>query len=471
MIFSRLISALLILLTAMPAWSLDPAVGPLEKIPLATFTPPEIETSTLKNGMRIFVLPDFELPIFEMSILLKIGTVYEDPSKLGITNLLFSGLTTGGTQSKSGSEIDRELEQVASQITSEVGSEYSIIKVRCLRQNWEKTLSILFDILAHPRFEPGKIDRARDRLLDGIRRRNEDPTGLAVREFRQGLYGRESVWARVPTEKTVSGITAEDIRLYYEKYFSTDQIWAAVSGDVTQGEAVRLIKKLSKPLPKRNVVFPVLPEVQKQWQPGVHLIAKDVNQSNLVLGHFGDKRFNPDKYALAVANYLIGGSTFGSRLGNRIRTRLGLAYSVYSAFGMDTDYGLFLMLISTKSDSTVQVIEEVGKVLSQMQGDSPVTQAELEEAKKTILNQLLFQYEQPSEIVEKEVFYRFYNYPPDYLTVYQREIGKVTVDDVNRVLKQYFFPDRLSVVVVGSPLQREALKSFGGFDEWPLDNE
>jgi zinc protease len=235
-----------------------------------------------------------------------------------------------------------------------------------------------------------------------------------------------------------------------------------------------LIAKLTPYMEKwpSQTINLALPEpVKKEWSPSLQGIDRPVNQSSIILGHFGDKRFNPDKFSIILANQILGLSTFGSRLGTKIRTDLGLAYSVYSNFDLETDIGAFQIVARTKSSSTFELINETRKLLEAALTEQPFTQEELDNAKQTILNQLIFKYSDPFEVVQDRARYDFYGYPPDYLTVYQRAIRETSLDQVQSALKKYFFPDQLKILIVGDLKAIGNRTELGKIEKLPLDND
>ncbi|MDO8520388.1 MAG: pitrilysin family protein [Deltaproteobacteria bacterium] len=455
------------LFAASPLFAADPVVAGLESTSPEVFNPPKIKTHVFDNGLKLYFLENRELPVVEMSALIKVGSVDDPGDKKGLTNFMMSGIRTGGGGGRDGDQFDEELEKMAAQIRVDAKKEFSTMKLSILSQDFVAGASLFFDLLKNPRFEPGKLELVRDRLLDAIQRRNEDPDEIASREFSQQLFGEESVWARVSTAETVGSITRDEIRQFFESRVKPGITWLSVSGDISFSELKKVLGPLVSDWKGENP--PPRPEskLAKEWVPSFQLISRPANQAAVMMGHFGDKRFNPDKYPLILANYILGGSTFGSRLGNRIRTALGLAYTVYSDFGLDTDYGRFYIAAGTKAPALV--IEEAKKILQGMTRD--FTEKELEDAKNTILNQLVFQYEDPFEIVETEVRYRFYGYPADYLTLFQKEIKKVTLDQLKGVVGRYFFPDRMKILVVGDPSLKGELKKLGRVEDLPLDND
>ncbi len=448
----------------------DPQVAKLEQAPPPKLVEPSIQNAEFPNGLKIYFLENHELPTFEIDALFKVGTIYEPVLKKGLVTMMMSVLATGGSESHTGDEIDKKLEQVASHLESKVRSEYSTFGMKCLSNDIDLALSLFFELIQHPAFDSKKIEIVRHQMLEEISGRNEKPMDIANREFLQQLYGEESVWARHSSDKTVNSFTRDDLMNFYKNFVAPNDTVLIVSGDIDFKNLIAKFKTLIADWPKKEIDFPAISPVEKTWIPGIHFISTATNQSAIVAGHFADKRFNPDKFSLTIANHILGGDTFGSLLGDRIRTDLGLAYSISSRFDFDSDYGPFRIFVNTKSESTAQVIGEMQKMLQKLiNGD--LTQEPLDSAKNTILNQLIFQYEDPFDTVSTEAIYDFYGYPKHYLSIFQQQIRKVSLEDVKSVAKKYFFPDKLLFMVVGDPKIKGSLNALAPVIELPLDNQ
>jgi zinc protease len=199
----------------------------------------------------------------------------------------------------------------------------------------------------------------------------------------------------------------------------------------------------AKPNPPRHEVF-------EGPKPGVYFINKeDVNQSQVMIVGLGIERRNPDVPSIAMMNDVFGGG-FASRLFQKIRTQLGLAYAVGGGLGFDWDHpATFQTVVLTKSDSTVEAIQQAYKVMDGLT-TQPFTEEELKRAKDNILNSFLFRYDTKDKVLAERVRLEFYGYPADYLETYKAALEKVSVADLNGVAKKYIHPDKYAVLVVGN---------------------
>jgi zinc protease len=188
------------------------------------------------------------------------------------------------------------------------------------------------------------------------------------------------------------------------------------------------------------------------------VVDKEIPQTSILLGHQGINKDNPDLYALQVANFILGGGGFNSRMMREVRSNRGLAYSVYSYFRVGQQLpGQFIAGSETKTASTAEVVALLRRLIQQLR-DEPVSAAELELARQSLINSFVFAFTDTHSIVSRRVRLDFYRYPEDYLENYQRQIAAVTIADVQRVARQYLRPEDLQIVLVGA--SREFLEGI-----------
>jgi zinc protease len=218
-----------------------------------------------------------------------------------------------------------------------------------------------------------------------------------------------------------------------------------------------------KPLPAHHEVF-------HDPNQAVYFIDKeDVNQSNVEIVGLGTDRHNPDVPSLAVMNEIMGGG-FGSRLFQKVRTELGLAYAVGGGVSFDYDHpGMFRVMVMTKSASTVDATKAALTEIAGM-NQRPFTEEELKRSKDDILNSFLFRYDTREKVLAESVRLEFYGYPPNYLETYKAAVEKVTLPDLSAVAKKYVHPDKLAVLVVGNGQEiKPGLDELGMGAAHPVD--
>lgn len=464
----------LMIIFGMIAWSpfSFASTGQIEafsKIPLGSVKPPEVKIQTLSNGMKLYLLEDHELPIFEVFAYIRAGSIYDPADKVGLSSILGTVLRSGGTTQHSSNDLDRILENEGASLETGMSAEYASASLSCLSKDISQMLPLFFEVLSSPLFKEEKTQLAIARRIEGLKRINDEPDKIAVREYPKLLYGKESVWARTPTSQSLKNIHREDLLRTHQKFYHPENIILAVSGDFKSDELIALLEKSSSSWSKSKEVLPTLPPVEKKWDRGIYLIDKPGGQSTLLVGHYGDKRSNPDKFALILMNYMLGGDIFSSRLGEEIRSNRGLAYSIYSKFGLDTEYGLFYAMAQTKTSSTVEVIQLIEKEILSFHNGKGFSSQSFEFAKASILNQLMGDWDPRFNYVKERARLSYYHYPENYLDVFQKKLAEVTLSQVQAVARKYLFPEKLKILVVGEGKQmKPGLEKLGEVKELPL---
>lgn len=449
----------------------DPIVVKLSQKKLPALVEPDIQIRTLPGGIKLYYLQDQELPVTRINAYFELGNWYEDKGERGISALFMNAWRSGGTTTVKPEMMDEVLEFMAANISVDTNPELSVLKMTCLQKDNAQVLTKFFDLIKNPGFDSERLEVVRTNMINGIKRRNENPMNIAMREFSQSLFGAESPYAWLFTAETVKSITRDMLVRYHKTHVAPNRMLMAASSPLSFDDFVATLLPYLKDFDHQAAPMTRPAELKKEWQKTTEFIQKDGNQSSIVLGHFGERRFNKDKYKLILANEILGGATFGSRLGDRIRTELGLAYSIRSSFGFDTDYSQFIIGTQTKSESTLKTIDEIQKILANMVNSGDLTDDELATARERILNRLVFQLDIPFNIVTMRLDYDYHGYPPNYLTLYQKEVESVTLADIKAVLAAYFFPDKLKVMIVGDRTKITGIEGLAGFSEKVLDNE
>lgn len=414
--------------------------------PLNPIVMPDVEKAELPNGLKLFLVEDHEFPTINLWVLVRTGSVFDPPSKVGLASITGSVLRTGGTKRKTGDEIDRELDTLAASISTGVSSNLGYLSVSALKENFGQALGILADIVTEPAFSEDKIELARIQHRTAIARRNDNVRSIASREFSKLIYGKDSPYARHAEYASIQAVTRESVVDFYNTYFHPNNAWVGVVGDFNNKEMVARISAALGKWQRGKVPAEPWPAVQYREKFTVHYIEKaDVSQSSIMLGHIGGLMSNPDYPALTIMNQIL---SF-ERMFKRIRTDEGLAYNVWGSYGAGyVNPGVFSCGAQTKSESTVYAIEimleELKRIMEEEVGDD-----ELARAKDGYLNSYVFNFETRSQIVDRMVAFACYGYPLDFVEQIKSKVEKVTKADVLRVARTYLKPDKVQILVVG----------------------
>jgi zinc protease len=433
----------------------DQPVEPWMKIPIPPLHPFQPEQPTrieLKNGLVILLEPDHELPFINGTINIRGGSRDVPSAKAGLIGLYGDAWRTSGTAAQNGDQLDDLLEAKAAKVETSGDVDSTSLSWSCLSKDEDQVFGIAVDLLEHPAFNDQKLTLAKQQAMAGIVRRNDDASGVAEREAARLVYGKDSPYARQPEVATVMGITVDDLKAWHAKTVTPNNMIVAIEGDFDPAAMEKSLRAAFEDLP-RGTPWPKPTGDFPGPKPGVYSINKpDVNQSNVWIVGLGTERRNPDYYALVVMNEIFSGG-FGSRLFQEVRTKQGLAYSVFGAYGASYDHpGIFYTAASTKSETTVKATQAMLEQIQQLK-TKPFTAGELASAKDQLLNSFIFRYDTKEKVLSEATELEFYGYPADYLTKYRAGIEAVTLADLERVANKYIDPSKLAVLVVGNETQ------------------
>jgi zinc protease len=456
-----------------PAQSAHPPVGaktakpaaPWKQIPippLPPFHPQEPRRIQLANGMVIFLQEDHELPVVGGTMRIRGGSIQEPAEKVGLVEAYGAVWRTGGTTKRSGDELDDFLETRAAKVETGGGADSITISFNCLKDKLDEVFPVFLEVLREPAFRDDKIELAKTQMNTDIARRNDDIGEIAGREAVRLAYGRDNPYARITEYSTVAAITRDDLVKWHETFVHPNNIILGVYGDFDPAAMERRLRQAFESWPQAPVPPP--PNIAfHDPKPGLYFIEKsDVTQSEIRMVTLGIQRNNPDFFSVDVMNDVLGGG-FASRLFKSIRTEKGLAYSVGGGIGAAFNHpGIFRIAMGTKNSTTVDAIQALHAELNGMLTVKPITPEEVRDAKDSILNRFIFNFDSKDKVLGERMLYEYYGYPADYLERFRAGIEKSTPDDANRVAHKYVHPQQFAVLVVGNSAEfGKPLSSLG----------
>lgn len=439
-----------------------------------SFTPPTLIRQTLPNGMRLILLPDHTLPLVKLYAVVKVGSVYEPADKVGLAELTGASLKAGGTRTYPADAMLETLESLAAELDTSIGQESGQVSLNLLSKDLKAGLPIFADVLMHPAFAADKVAVEKAKMVEEIRRQNEEPWQVGMRELAKSLYGADSPWARTPTVKGVEALGPADLAAFHDRYFQPDGIILAAAGDFDAKALAAQLTGLFKGWRRGNAEYPAVTPAPAGDKGGVVLVDRgDLTQTTVMVGELSGKRgsgptFNQDRYAMDVMNFILGGGGFTSTLTREIRSNRGLAYAAGSYYSFGTDRGQFAAYCQTGVPTTGQVCGLIRDAFTQVT-QQPPSEKDLQLAENSLINKFVFNFQNSGQIVLQAAMQEFYGYPKDFMTTYTEKIRTVTAEDCVRVAQKYVKPDGLTYLVYGPAKKLEPdMKAFGTPEVRPL---
>ncbi|MGL4879989.1 MAG: M16 family metallopeptidase [Waterburya sp.] len=422
----------------------------LEFAPLPEIQLPEYKRYELDNGMVVYLLEDRDLPLISGTALIRTGTRFEPDNKVGLAELTGTVMRSGGTKNHSPDELNLILEQKAASIEAGIDITSGNASFETLTEDLDTVLPLFSEVLRQPAFDPEQFAIAKKQQQGAIARRNDDPNEIVSREFDKVIYGATSPYARTVEYETLDNISRQDVLGFYQTYIRPDSIILGLVGDFDSDAMIQRVQdtfgdwQVNKPVP--NLTAPLAKQENAQ---GLFVINRPkLTQSNILLGHIGGQLDSPDYPTLSVLNGVLNG--FGGRLFNELRSRQGLAYSVYGAWNPNYDFdGEFIAGGQTQTNNTVPFIKAIVAEIEKLR-TTAISEQELVNAKESILNSFVFNFQTPSQTLSRLMRYEYFDYPEDFIFEYQEQVQNTTEADILQVAQQYLQPDKLVTLVVGN---------------------
>ena len=407
------------------------------------------------EGVPVFYLPDPSLPLVDLTLLFRAGSVDGSDEKMGLTQILNDTLIHGGAGERSPQELAMALDENAIRLSFSVNEEDTVMKLSVLKGDWDKGLAFLLDVLTRPKFEERVVQVSKEQLITALKRQGEDARAVSRREtmiwhFKGHVYGRDPLGALT----TVPGITPDELREFLRRYLVPSNMVVAVAGDIEKTVVLGSLERLVRNLPEGRSQERKLAE-PSETSPVLALVHKPGQvQSQVSLALRSVQRSHPDFWKLSLLVNLFGGGD--SLLYTRLRENLGLVYAAFFTQSYKWKAGTLLGYIGCKGDKTSQAVEETVKIMDSLHREVPAR--ELEQKRMDVLNSFVFNVDTPYELVETYARYHMRGEPLDTLDRIQQAYIHARQEELVFLSGKFLDPHRLQIFVVGdktTPVKRE----------------
>jgi zinc protease len=419
--------------------SQQPKAGPAPKISLEK--PEEFE---LKNGLKILVVENHKLPRVSFNIAFDRDPVLEG-EKAGVTALL-GAMLANGTTTISKDDFNEEIDFLGARLNFGFGggSAGSITKYS------NRMLELLADAAMNPLLTEEEFQKEKEKLIEGIKSDAKSVDAIAGRVGGALAYGKQHPYGEFITEESVEAVTLADVKTYFDKYFTPNNTYLVIIGDVNTKSIVKLVKKYFKNWEKAASTTTVIvePNANPESLEIDFIDMPNAVQSNISLtSNVKLKMSDPDYHAVLIANKILGGG-FNSYLNMNLREEHGYTYGARSSVGTDKYISRFRAGAAVRNAVTDSAVVETIKEIKRFQTE-PVEAEALANAKAKYVGDFVLALERPSTVAQYAINTKINELPEDFYATYLEKINAVSIEDVNRVANLYFTADNARIVVVG----------------------
>lgn len=411
---------------------------------------PTIDKQKLSNGMNVWFVRQSELPIVSMNLVLNSGGTADPQNRAGLASMT-AALLDDGTKTRSAVDIANQLQSIGAFLNTGSSWDAANVSMQTLTRNVDQALDIFADVVTNPVFPEAEIETLRARTLVGFRQRKDNPNAIANVVYNTLLYGKNHPYGKSlgGDENSIKAIGKNEIQNFYSSYYRPNNAALIIVGDT---DAKTMMPKLEKAFANwkpADVPKVPVPSAANFDKPGIYIVDKPgAAQSVVTIGQIGVARDNPDFFPLQVMNSILGGQ-FSARVNMNLREEKGYTYGARTGWNFRRGAGPFEASADVQTAVTKESVQEFMKELSGIRGAIPVTNAELEYNKQSLIRRYPAGFETVGQISGQLANLVIYNLPDSYFNDYIANVQRVSVDDVNRVANKYLTPDKMAILIVG----------------------
>jgi zinc protease len=401
----------------------------------------------LGHHTEVWFSEDHTVPMVAFVFSLPAGSGYDPAAKPGLAAFAGAMLDEGaaGLDSRA---FHTALANRAIQLSVTPERDSLVVTILTLSADAPEALHLLSLALSRPRFDAESVMRVRDQMLQALAQDDQDPSDVANRAFLRAFFNGHVYGHAVDGETAgLSAVTAEDLRAFARSHWVRGGLKIAVAGDITAPVLTRLLKTALAPLPANTP--PQLPSVGRLGQPGVHYAAMAAPQPTAVFGLPGIMRSDRDFLPGYIANYILGGGGFASRLTNEVRVKRGLTYDISTDLLNFQRASVLTGEVASRPETMKQAISVIRDTMADFAANGPTDQ-ELADAKTYLTGSFPLIFASDAGTAAQLGIFQREGLGLDYVAKRNALIQAVTIDDVRRVAKRLFTPARLTIVIAGA---------------------
>jgi predicted Zn-dependent peptidase len=426
------------------------------------FELPKYSTFELKNGLKVYLMEQHDVPVMSVSAILPAGAIYDD-GKSGLASLSATALKHG-TKNYSKSKIDETLDYIGANVSVSASKEFASLSSKFAAKDQKVVLSIIKELLVNPIFNADEFEKEKSRLLVELERQKESPQSVIRSYFDELLYDNHVYANNISgTISSVEKLTITDVKSFYTDKYAPNNAAISIVGDFNSKEMKKVITTLFSDWKKGNTTSNNVANkaIKTPTKNNVLLVNKeDANETTFYIGAPGVAKNNKDNVAIEVINTLFGGR-FTSMLNSELRVNSGLTYGARSNFINYKYGGSFLISTFTENKSTEQAIDLALEVLNRLHGDG-LTEELLTSAKNYVKGQFPPDYETTGQLSNLLTQMFWYDFNEDFINNFEKNVDELDFKKAQEIIATYFPKDTLQFVLIGKASEIEKITAKYG---------
>ncbi len=441
--FAGMVSAQKIDLNAMPK------PGPTPVINIA-----KPKTFQMSNGLTVMVVENNKLPRVSASLTMDRPPYYEG-NVVGASEIMAEQFENG-TMNMSKDAFNKKVDYLGANLNFSSNGAFA----NSLSKYFPEVLGLMADAIVHPKFSAEEIQDSKDRAIEGLKSEEKNASAIASRVSNALMYGKNTSRGEFETVETINRIQLADVQNIYKKYYTPDNAYLVIVGDVKFDKVKPMIEKAFSGWKKANT--PITPV-----EPAANVVKTEIDvvdvpsavQSVVSVNNLNTLRMkDPNYFPATIANYILGGGG-EARLFMNLREKNGFTYGAYSNMSSSKYSPQFSASASVRNEVTDKAVKEF---MNELNAISNVKPEELANAKAKLKGSFILSLEQPATIARFALNQKIQDLPDDFYTNYLKSIDKVTAADVSSAVNSTILPNQSRIFIAGKASDiSEGLEKLG----------
>ena len=410
---------------------------------------PEVGLSrtVLSNGLTVLSehMPGVRSVAFGAWV--RSASLHEPRDRMGVSHLL-EHMVFKGTDTRSAKDIALSLEILGGSLDAYTSREHTAYQARVLDEHLGHAADVIADLIFRPALRSKDLALEKKVVLEEISQVDDTPDDLVFELHNEALWGDHPYgYSILGTRETVSSLGVRELRELHERAYHPPQVVVAASGNVRHADLLDVLQRTGwadRPRGSGSTATSVTPKVAA---PSERHVERAGVQTHIVFGSPTVPYSDPRRYAVVLVDTLLGAG-MSSRLFQRVREELGLAYSVYSYQSFHADSGVHGVYVGTAPETATQATEAVRAELADIAAHG-LPKAEIEAGKGQLKGQLTLSMESVSSRMYRAASVELYGDRYRTLDELLAEVDRIDAATVAEVCRDYFAPEQQTLLTLG----------------------
>jgi zinc protease len=421
------------------------------------FVFPAAETYTLKNGMRVTLVPYGSVPKVAIQAFVRTGTLNEKAGQRWISETV-AALLKEGTPTRDAEAIARETAEMGGTIFTGAQTDKTFVGGEVLSEFDTRFLTLMADVMLNPKFAADDLETIRANKIRELSIAKAQPGNIAAEKFRQIVYPNHPYGEIFASEETLKSYKLEDVKAYYNENYGAVRTHLYVVGQFDGAKVKQTIEKLFGGWKKGPDAIRNIPKMEAKRSLTV-IDRPGAPQSTIYLGMPAVSGADEDWIKFTVMNNILGGS-FGSRITANLRENKGYTYSPFSTVFNRYKTGVWYEAADVTTKFTGESIKEILSEINRLRSEPP-TETELQGIKNYMTGIYVLQNSTRNGVIGQLESMNYNELDKSYIDSYIQKVNAVTPKDVQAMVQKYLTEDKMTIVVVGDKAQiTEQLKPY-----------